>query len=203
MPEIHRPWQAAIGMGLLAVADNRAVRAGQLDDPLRAWWAGLQMLLAAEAADTFGADSRVTALITLTVATGEHPREGRSLRHDVGNIMYERGDWDILRHPQRHASAHPADAALGVLRLFGAVEGTRLTPLGTWARAELQRVVPPQITPQLPAKDLLAQLAGADEVDAWNRASRWFGDRRRAARGRGRRHPGRADNGHRPDRRLG
>jgi len=64
-----------------------------------------------------------------------------------------------------------------VLRLFGAVEGTRLTPLGRRAQAELQRVVPPQITPQLPAKDLLAQLAGADEVDTWNRASGWFGER--------------------------
>ncbi|MGH3621557.1 MAG: plasmid pRiA4b ORF-3 family protein, partial [Sciscionella sp.] len=46
-----------------------------------------------------------------------------------------------------------------------------------WVRSELRRVVPPQITPQLPAKDLLGLLAGTDEVDTWNRASRWFGER--------------------------
>jgi len=177
VPEVHRPWLAAIGMGLVAVAGDRAGRAAQLDDPLRAWWAGLQALLAAEATDTYDADPRVTALVTLTVVTGEHQREGRSLRHRVGNIMYDRADWDILASPQRQGCAHPAEAALSVLRLFRVIEGTRLTPLGLWARAELHRVVPPQITPQLPAKDLLAQLAGADEVDAWNRASRWFGER--------------------------
>jgi hypothetical protein len=61
--------------------------------------------------------------------------------------------------------------------MFGAIEGTRLTPLGVWAGSELRRVVPPQITPQLPAKDLLGLLTGTDEVDAWNRARRWFGER--------------------------
>ncbi|MFL6053121.1 MAG: hypothetical protein ACJ72W_09425, partial [Actinoallomurus sp.] len=71
-----------------------------------------------------------------------------------------------------------ADAALSVLRAFGVLDGTRLTPLGTWLRTELARVVPPQITPQMPADRLLEQLAGADQTDAWNRARRcWFGDR--------------------------
>jgi hypothetical protein len=41
----------------------------------------------------------------------------------------------------------------------------------------LRRVVLPRITPELPAKDLLGLLAGTDEVDAWNRARRWFGER--------------------------
>jgi hypothetical protein len=57
VPEVHQPWLMAMAAGLVVVADNRAVRAGQLDDPLAAWWAGLQALLAAEAADTFGVDS--------------------------------------------------------------------------------------------------------------------------------------------------
>lgn len=91
--------------------------------------------------------------------------------------MYDRGDWDILGRLQRHATAHPAEAALGVLRLFSVLDGSRLTPLGSWAQAELQRVVPPQITPLMPARDLLAQLAGLDQVDAGNRADRWFGNR--------------------------
>lgn len=163
--------------GLVVIADNRAVRAGRLDDPLAVWWAGLQALLAAEAADTFGVDPRITALVTLTVVTGEHLREGWTLQHRVGGIMSDRGDWDSFADPQRHGRVHPAEAALAVLRLFGAIEGARPTPLGVWAGSELRRVVPPQITPQLPVKDLLGLLAGVDEVDAWNRARGWFGER--------------------------
>jgi hypothetical protein len=177
VPEVHRPWLAAVAAGLIAVADDRAVRAVRLNDPLAAWWAGLQALLAAEAADVFDVDPRVTAMVTMDVATGEHPCEGRTLRRRVGDIMYDRADWDILTSPQRHGCAHPAEATLALLRLFGAVEGTRLTPLGAWVQAELGRVVPPQLTPELPAEDLLGLLTGADEVDVWNRASRWFGDR--------------------------
>ena len=116
-------------------------------------------------------------MVTLTVVTGEHPSAGRSVHYRVEDVMYDRGDWDSLANPQRHGCAHPAEAALAMLRLFGAIEGTRLTPLGAWVRSELRRVVPPQITTQLPAKDLLGMLAGTDEVDAWKRASRWFGER--------------------------
>ncbi len=177
VPEVHRPWLVAMAAGLVVVADNRAVRAGQLDDPLAGWWAGLQALLAVEAADTFGADSRITAMVTLTVVTGEHLYDGWALQHRVEGIMRDRGDWDSFANPQRHGRVHPAEAALSVLRLFGAVEGTRLTPLGVWASSELRQVVPPQITSELPAKDLLGLLAGIDEVDAWNRARHWFGER--------------------------
>jgi Plasmid pRiA4b ORF-3-like protein len=177
VPEVHRSWLAAVAAGLIAVADNRAVRVGQLDDPLTAWWAGLQAVLAVEVVDTVGVDARIIAMVTLDVVTGEHPGEGWNLRRRVGDVMYDRGDWDILASPQRHGRPHPAEAALAMLRLFGAIEGTRLTPLGVWVRAQLRRVIPPQITPQLPAKDLLGLLGGVDEVDAWNRASRWFGER--------------------------
>ena len=178
-PEVHRPWLTAVAAGLVNVADGRAVRAGRLEDPLAAWWAGLQALLAVEAADTIGVDPRVTAMVTMDVVTSEHVDDGWALYRRVGNLMYERGDWDILAAPQRHGRAHPAEAALALLRLFGAIEGTRLTPLGTWVHTELRKMVPPQVTPELPAADLLGQLAGTDETDSWNRASRWFGHRTR------------------------
>lgn len=179
VPEVHRPWLVAVAAGLVVVADNRAraVQAGQVDDPLAVWWAGLQALLAAEVVDTFDVDPRITALVTLTVVTDEHLCGGWTLQHRVGDIMYDRGDWDSFADPQRHGRVHPAEAASAVLHLFGVIEETRLTPLGVWARAELQRVMPPQIVPQLPAKDLLGLLAGTDEGEAWNRARRWFGDR--------------------------
>ncbi len=111
------------------------------------------------------------------MATEQQPHDGWALQRRVGDIMYDRGDWDFRGDPQRHGRLHPAEGALAVLRLFGAIEGTRLTPLGVWARAELQRVVPPQITPELPAKNVLDLLAGSDEVDAWHRATRRFGER--------------------------
>jgi hypothetical protein len=150
-----------------------------LNDPIAAWWAGLQALLAVEAADTMGVDPRITAMVTMDVVTREHVDDGWGLQHRVNHLMYERGDWDSLADPQRHSRVHPAEAALALLRLFGALKGTRLTPLGTWVHAELRKIVPPQITSELPAADLLEQLAGTDETDAWNRAHRWFGDRTR------------------------
>ncbi|HEY5855112.1 MAG TPA: plasmid pRiA4b ORF-3 family protein [Aldersonia sp.] len=77
--------------------------------------------------------------------------------------------------PQRHGRPHPAEAAVGVLRAFDVLDGMGLTPLGEWACDELRRVVPPPITPDMPARELLTQLAGAD--DHWNRAGFWFGGR--------------------------
>src|SRR3954471_17564624 len=85
-PEVHRPWPPAVTAGLIAIAGNRAVRAGQLDDPLAAWWAGLQALLAAEAADTIGVDPRITALVTMDVVTSEHVDEGWGLQRRVGHV---------------------------------------------------------------------------------------------------------------------
>jgi hypothetical protein len=175
VPEVHRPWLVAVGAGLIAVADKRAVQAGKLDEPLAAWWAGLQALLIAEAADTFATDPRVTALVTLTSVT-ERRHDGRALARDVEFVMDERGDWDYWA-PQRHGHRHPAEAALDVLRVFGVLDGTRLTPLGAWAEQELRRVVPPPITPGTPVADLLRLLADGEEADLWDRACRWFGDR--------------------------
>lgn len=180
VPGVHRPWLVAVGVGLIAVSDQRAVQAGKLDDPLATWWSGVQALLAAEVADTFGADPRITAAVTLTVVT-EHGRDaGWPLQHRVEQIMRDRGDWTYRAGPQRHGRVHPAEAALSVLRLFGAIKATRLTPLGVWVDSELRRVVPPMITPQLPAKDLLGLLVKVDEVDVWDQASRWFGERSNA-----------------------
>jgi hypothetical protein len=174
---VHRPWLVAVGVGLIAISDKRAVQAGTMDDPLAAWWSGVQALLAAEAADTLGTDPRIIAAVTLTVVTEHGYDDGWSLQHHVEHIMRDRGDWTYRANPQRHGRVHPAEAALSVLRLFGAIKGTRLTPLGVWVDSELRRVVPPPITPQLPAKDLLSQLVDVDEVDAWDRARRWFGER--------------------------
>lgn len=177
VPEVHRPWLVAVAAGLIAVEGNRAVQGGRLADPLAAWWAALQALLADEAADRIGVDPRITTLATMDVVTREGVDEGFRLQHRVGHIMYDRGDWDTWADPQRHGRLHPAEVAVALLRLFGALDGTRLTPLGTWVHEELRRVVPTQITPAMPAEELLGLLSEADEVDAWNRAGRWFGDR--------------------------
>lgn len=176
VPEVHRPWRVAVAAGLIAVTGNRAVRADVPDDPLAVWWAGLLESLTVEAADNFGADPRITALTTLTVVTEKHIVDEWALDH-VSDIMRDRGDWDPFGHPQLHGRSHPVDAILALLREFGVIEGTRLTPLGVWARAELGQVVPPRITPDTAVRDLLELLAGLDEADAWKRATRWFGER--------------------------
>ena len=89
--------------------------------------------------------------------------------------MCDRGDWGAWHDPQRHGRPHPAEAALGVLRAFDVLDGMRLTPLGEWARDELRRVVPPSITPDMMARELLTQLAGAD--GPWDCVGRWIGGR--------------------------
>ena len=48
VPQVHRQWIAAAGMGLIVVDGTRARRSETMDDPLRAWWAGLQAVLAEE-----------------------------------------------------------------------------------------------------------------------------------------------------------
>jgi hypothetical protein len=113
----------------------------------------------------------------MDVVIAEGVDRGFHFEANVEGDMYERGDWRGLAKPQRHGRVHPAEAVIAVLRLFGALEGTRLTPLGTWVHAELRRVVPPRITPELPVADLLGLLAGTNEVDAWDRAGSWFGER--------------------------
>ncbi|SDH37874.1 pRiA4b ORF-3-like protein [Lentzea fradiae] len=177
VPEVHRPWLVAVGAGLVVVADNRAVRSRQPDGPLTVWWSGLQALLTAEAADNFGGDPRVTALTALTAMADGPALDEWAFRRRIGRLMQERGDWDVFRDPQRHGRPHPADAALTLLRLFGAVEGSAPTPLGVWALAEWRRVLPQPITADLPAKELLDLLDGIDESEAWQRAVQWFGGR--------------------------
>lgn len=175
--EVHRPWLVAVAAGLIAVEGKRAVQRGTPDDPLAVWRAGLRKLLDVEASDTFGTDTRVIALVTMDVLTDKRLIREWLMGQLVEATMRERGDWDHGKF-QRHAHLHPAEAALAVLRLFGAIEENRLTPLGELVRAEWQQVVPPAITPETSAKELLSRLAGLDEVDARKRAWRWFGHQR-------------------------
>lgn len=178
VPEVSRPWAAAVATGMIAISGARATATGAaVDDALHAWHTALLALLDAEVKDAYQTDPRVIALVTLTMVVQRRLLDSYELRIRVENALYDRGDWEAP-WGQSHGTAHPVDAALSVMRAFDVLDGTRLTPLGTWLRTELARVVPPQITPQMPADRLLEQLAGADETDVSERARRcWFGDR--------------------------
>jgi hypothetical protein len=179
VPDVHRPWLAAVATGMITISGGRATAAGAATgDPLRAWHTALLTLLNAEVKDVYQTDPRIIALVTLTVVEHQSPPEGYMLQRRVEEAMYDRGDWENFCNGQLHGTAHPADAAVSVLRAFDVLDGMRLTPIGAWLRTELAQAVPPQITPRMPADRLLEQLAGANETDAWNRARRcWFGDR--------------------------
>ena len=69
VPEVHRQWIAAAGMGLIVIDGTRAKRSKTLDDPLQAWWAGLQAVLAEEVTSRLDTDPRIIALATLTVVS--------------------------------------------------------------------------------------------------------------------------------------
>lgn len=61
-------------------------------------------------------------MVTMDVVTREHLRDSWDLQRRVDRLMYDRGDWDSLATPQRLGRIHPAEAALTLLRLFGAIE---------------------------------------------------------------------------------
>jgi hypothetical protein len=91
--------------------------------------------------------------------------------------MREREVWTVFAaFRNRRAAEHPVDTVVDILRDFGAVgAGDRPTPLGHWARHELEGRIPPVVTPELPAREFLAYLASlAEGDDIWDVTTRWL-----------------------------
>src|SRR4051812_30565864 len=61
VPDVHRPWLAAVAAGMITVSGGRATAAGAATgDPLRAWHTALITLLNAEVKDVYQTDPRTT-----------------------------------------------------------------------------------------------------------------------------------------------
>jgi hypothetical protein len=174
---IHRPWVIAQAIGMVQVDATQALAAPAGEgDPPQLWLTALDAVLRAESHDRLqqGADIMCRTVL-LVLATDPPPPLGDV--EDAVNQVLRSYDYDQVR-AARHAfqsSVMPVSAALGLLEAFGAVdEEMRLTPLGRWAREQLQARVPQPITPDLPAGELLTRLAALPEEESWEQAGLWF-----------------------------
>ena len=165
---LHRPWVVAQAIGLVKLDAGRAAATGRTaSDALEAWWAGLSAVLRAESHDHRGEGAALLCRTLLAVLADdpaldeiEDLVEGRLLMGEV-SAVYQAFRRGVL----------PVEAGLELLAEFGAVDAAmRLTPLGRWARQRF----PAAVTPDLPADDLLARLAGVEEQELLRAAQRWY-----------------------------
>ena len=173
---VHRPWVTALAAGLITISGSRAVRVETPAEPTpQVWFVALEQVLQAQVTDPCDADSRIVCQATLTVMATEPPPFGQALRQAIAEVMVQRGDWD-WRAPYlaEEVMVHPVDRVVEILRDFGALDRhMALTPLGEYARAELGRRVPPPITKDLPAAEVLRLLAALPEEEIWEPVWRW------------------------------
>jgi hypothetical protein len=176
---LNRPWLVAQAAGLLVVDATRAAAGpGTDDDPLRVWLAGLDAVLRAESHDRRRSGAELACRLVLTVLAADPPPAPDRVEDVVHGLLRE-GTLEEVRAMFHSFRSHesPADAALGLLADFGAVDGAgRLTPLGRWAARQIQARAE-AVTPDLDARELLTRLAAADENEAWTMAMRWKGRR--------------------------
>jgi hypothetical protein len=174
---IHRPWVAGDALGLISVGANKATAMpGSEGGPLDQWWVAVSAVLRAESHDDRRKGAAVLCRVLLTVlATEPAPAAG-----DLAEIAY-----DLLRHLDidEHSAVFESfrrgimafDVGMELLGEIGAVdEQGRITPLGRWL---YERMIAdkPEVTADLSATDLLAQLAKlpADD-DMWQAAATWL-----------------------------
>ncbi|XVQ85380.1 plasmid pRiA4b ORF-3 family protein [Microbispora siamensis] len=173
VPKAHRAWVTALAAGLVTLSGTRAVQDKNAAEPdITAWYAALEQVVAAQVTDPCDVDPRICCLVTLAVLSDEAPPSEAALRTAVEDEMRVRRDWDWCAVGL--TERHPVDQVVGILRDFSALDaGLAVTPLGEYARRELQRRLPLPITPELTAAEVLRRLATVPEEDADELMWRW------------------------------
>ena len=196
LPELHGPWSAAVGIGLLQISEGNVSSGPALEGwppgdatLLDAWFAGLRAVCQT-LADPWQEDS-VTgmlafALALLTVLEDEKAPTSAELWRAV---LEESGDlcraYDLHLVPfaaMRHTALAGGSQLAGMVALlagFGAVTGDAgkpvITPLGRWAARRLADALPRPAAPELPAAELIAEVAEhGDPAQRLMAASRWL-----------------------------
>lgn len=145
LPELNRPWVAALGVGFLTI-ENSTARSGPRaaewaecgdDEVLEQWLRGLVEVLV----DAYGADAAYGPVEICRVALAQLSTEPEATGEPL---------WDALLHQIVHTDGwllsildaafghrHPVEVLLEVLAGFGAVAEERITPLGHWALNQL------------------------------------------------------------------
>lgn len=198
VPGLHRPWTAALALGVLAIDDDRATAGLELDgrpgeaDSTGRW---LDALRAVCGDITGGAPDASLGLLILALALLRYLNAGvglssREVIDAARAIADERGLGLMLVHVLGGMSAlsggfltDQVESLLGLLAEFGAVtKGKKpaVTPLGAWAMERLDADLPRAVCPGTEAAEAITAVAMAAAADRWHIAQGWLGGRKPA-----------------------
>jgi hypothetical protein len=198
IPGLHRPWTAAIALGVLAVDDDRAVACPELGG-----WSGeadgagrwLDSVRAVCGDITGGAADASLGLLVLALALLRSLSAGiglssREVIDAAQAIADERGLGVMQVHVlggmsalSRGFLADQMESLLGLLAEFGAVTAGKkpaVTPLGAWAMERLDADLPRAVGPGTEAAAAITAVAMAAAADRWHIAQGWLGARKPA-----------------------
>ena len=198
VPGLHRPWTAALALGVLAIDDDRATAGLELDgwpgeaDSTGRW---LDALRAVCGDITGGAADASLGLLVLAQALLRSLSAGIGLSSreviDVAQaIADERGLGIMQVHVLGGMSAlsrgfltDQVKSLLSLLAEFGAVTAGKkpaVTPLGAWAMERLDADLPRAVGPGAEAAAAITAVAMAAAADRWHIAQGWLGARKPA-----------------------
>jgi hypothetical protein len=198
VPGLHRPWTAALALGVLAIDHDRATAGLELDG-----WAGeadstgrwLDALRAVCDDITGGVPDDSLGLLVLAQALLRSLSAGiglssREVIDAAQAIADERGLGIMQVHVlggmsalSRGFLADQVESLLGLLAEFGAVTAGKkpaVTPLGAWAMERLDADLPRAVGPGAEAAEAITAVAMAAAADRWHIAQGWLGARKPA-----------------------
>jgi hypothetical protein len=192
IPGLHRPWTAALALGVLEIVGDRAAASPELDG-----WPGegdrggrwLDALRAVCGEITGGAADDSLGLLVLALALLRSLSAGirlssREVIDAAHAIADERGLGLMQVHVlggmsalSRGFLADEVGSLLGLLAEFGAVTAGKepaVTPLGEWAMERLEADLPRGISPGATATEAITVVAVARASDRWHMAQGWL-----------------------------
>jgi hypothetical protein len=195
---LHWPWTAALALGILAVARDRAVAAPELDGwpeegaSARRWLDALRAVcgdITGGAADA-SLGLQVLALALLRSVSAGVGLSSREVIDAAQAIADERGLGLMQVHVLGGVSALSrgflvdlVESLLGLLAEFGAVTAGKepvVTPVGAWAMERLDTDLPRAVGPGAGAAEAITTVAMAAAADRWYIAQGWLGVRKPA-----------------------
>jgi Plasmid pRiA4b ORF-3-like protein len=195
---LHRPWTAALALGVLAVARDRAVAGPELDGwpeegaSARRWLDALRAVcgdITGGAADaSLGLLVLALALLrSLSAGVGLSSREvidaAQAIADECGLGLMQVHVLGGVSALSRGFLVDHVESLLGLLTEFGAVTAGReptVTPLGAWAMERLDAELPRAVGPGAEAAEAITAVAMAAAADRWHIAQGWLGSRKPA-----------------------
>jgi hypothetical protein len=198
IPGLHRPWTAALALGVVEVTGGRAAASPELDGwpgkgDLPGRWLGVLRAVCDEI--TGGAADASLGLLVLALAllrslTAGIRLSSREVIDAAVAIADQRGlgimQVDVLGGVSaltRGLLADPMESLLGLLADFGAVtagKAAAVTPLGAWAMERLDADLPRAVGPAATAIEAITAVAAAGAADRGHMAQGWLQARKPA-----------------------